>query len=160
MQLDEDGNQVRDLWAQSRKRSCYSNSELWGRAVAQAVVDCRLVDVMGWDYRLSTAALALLYYPRMRATWASDRRDWLGLTPNLTTRALWSTETPLEQWEIGEGNENLVYPSSWDFKSSFTCRPVLLPIRRKVWCGFLLPLKILRLGRFRTRNLWVQWQVH
>jgi hypothetical protein len=30
----------------------------------------------------------------------------------LTTRELWSsTETPLEQWEMGEGNENLVYPS-------------------------------------------------
>jgi hypothetical protein len=31
---------------------------------------------------------------------------------------LWpSPETPLEQQEMGEGNENLIYPSLWDFKS-------------------------------------------
>jgi hypothetical protein len=28
---------------------------------------CKLVVVMGWDCRLSTAALGLLYYPRMIA---------------------------------------------------------------------------------------------
>jgi hypothetical protein len=48
------------------------------------------------------------------------------LTPNLTTRALWSSpKTPLELQEMGEGNENLVYTSPWDFKSSFTCRKIL-----------------------------------
>jgi hypothetical protein len=30
-------------------------------------VYCRLVVVIGWDCRLSTAALGLLYYPRMKA---------------------------------------------------------------------------------------------
>jgi hypothetical protein len=35
-------------------------------------VDCRLVVVMEWDCRLSTAALGLLYYPRMIAVWASE----------------------------------------------------------------------------------------
>jgi hypothetical protein len=25
---------------------------------------------------------------------------------------------------MGEGNEDLVYPSSWDFKSFFTCRKI------------------------------------
>jgi hypothetical protein len=35
-------------------------------------VDCRLVVVMGWDCRLSTAALGLLYCPRVTAMWTSD----------------------------------------------------------------------------------------
>jgi hypothetical protein len=26
---------------------------------------------------------------------------------------------------MGEGNENLVYPSPWDFKSSLTCHKIL-----------------------------------
>jgi hypothetical protein len=41
-------------------------TELHGsKDMAQAVVDCKLVVVMGWDCRLSTAACGLLYYPRM-----------------------------------------------------------------------------------------------
>jgi hypothetical protein len=32
----------------------------------------RLAVVMGWDCHLSTAALGLLYYPRMIAMWASE----------------------------------------------------------------------------------------
>jgi hypothetical protein len=36
----------------------------------------------------------------------------------------------------------------------------LLPIRRKVCYGFLLPLKIHRLGRVWSRDPWVQWQAH
>jgi hypothetical protein len=74
-------------------------------------------------------------------------------------RHLWS------EWEVGEGNENLVYPSPWDFKRSFTCckilrHGVLRPIKRKVCCGFSSPLKIHCLGRALTRSLWVQWQLH
>jgi hypothetical protein len=38
---------------------------------ARWTVDCRLVVVMGWDYRLSTAALGLLYYPQVIAMWTS-----------------------------------------------------------------------------------------
>jgi hypothetical protein len=38
--------------------------------------------------------------------------------------------------------------------------PALLPIQRKVCCGFLSPLQIHRLGGVWTRNLWVQWQAH
>jgi hypothetical protein len=73
---------------------------------------------------------------------------WLRLIPNLSTRLLWQppvlaggpvsrdisgspqyclvvlpSETSLER--VGEGNENLVYPSLWDFKWSFTCRKIL-----------------------------------
>jgi hypothetical protein len=33
---------------------------------------------------------------------------------------------------MDEGNENLVYPSPWDFKSSFTCHKIL----QHGTCGF------------------------
>jgi hypothetical protein len=67
---------------------------------------------------------------------------------------------------MGEGNENLVYPSQWDLKSSLTCRNILrhgtlrlyFLSERKVCCGFLSPLKIHRRDRVRTRNLLGQWQ--
>jgi hypothetical protein len=29
------------------------------------------------------------------------------------------------KWEVGKGNENLVYLSPWDFKRSFTCHKIL-----------------------------------
>jgi hypothetical protein len=78
-----------------------------------------------------------------------SRRDRLGLTPDLTTRDLWRSR----RWARERGN--FVYSSLWDFKSSFTCRkilrhgtfPLYFPSERKVRCGFLLPLKIHRLGR-------------
>jgi hypothetical protein len=71
-----------------------------------------------------------------------SNRDRLKLTPDLTTR--WAT-----------GNDNFVYSSQWDFKSSFTCRkilrhgtfPLYFPSERKVCCGFLSSLKIHRLDR-------------
>jgi hypothetical protein len=55
---------------------------------------------------------------------------------------------------MGEGNENLIYPSLWDFKSSLTCRnilrhgtfPLYFPSERKVCCGFLSPLKSIGLA--------------
>jgi hypothetical protein len=78
-----------------------------------------------------------------------SNRDRLGLTPDLTTRHLWRSR----RW--ARGNENFVYSSLWDFKSSFTSRkilrhgtfPLYFPSERKVCCGFLSPLKIHRLGR-------------
>jgi hypothetical protein len=71
-----------------------------------------------------------------------SKRDRLQLTPDLTTR--WAT-----------GNDNFVYSSLWDFKSSLTCRkifrhgtfPLCLPAEEKVCRGFLSPLKIHLLGR-------------
>jgi hypothetical protein len=41
---------------------------------------------------------------------------WLVSCP---PRHLWS------EWEVGEENENLVYPSPWDVKRSLTCRKIL-----------------------------------
>jgi hypothetical protein len=59
---------------------------------------------------------------------------------------------------MGEGNENLVHPFSWDLKRSFTCRKIL----RHGTSGFtsnpkegllriFIALKIHRLRRVRTR---------
>jgi hypothetical protein len=78
-----------------------------------------------------------------------SKRDRLRLTPDLTTRDLWRSR----RWS--QGNDNFVYSSLWDSKSSFTCRKILrygtfslyFPSERKVCCGFLSPLKIHRLGR-------------
>jgi hypothetical protein len=68
---------------------------------------------------------------------------------------------------VGEGNDNLsIRPrgTSRDLlhvvKPYVMGPPALLPIRRKVCCGFLSPLEIHRIGRARTRNLWVQWQAY
>jgi hypothetical protein len=55
-----------------------------------------------------------------------SKRDRLGLTHNLTTRGLWRSR----RWT--KGNENFVYESLWDFKSSFTCRKNLT-----TWDGVL-----------------------
>jgi hypothetical protein len=59
----------------------------------------------------------------------------LRLTPNLSTRALWqplvlsgypvSRDISAASMIMGEGNDNLVYPSQWDFKRSLTCRKIL-----------------------------------
>jgi hypothetical protein len=73
-----------------------------------------------------------------------SKRDRLGLTPNLTIRDLWRRR----RW--ARGNDNFVYSSLWDFKSSFTCRKILrhgtFPLyflsERKMCCGFLSPLKM------------------
>jgi hypothetical protein len=165
--------------------------------------------MMGWDWRLRTAAsTGLLFILGWFAMWTMVWY-WLRLTPNLSTRALWqppvlsgdsrSAETSLAAlstgwrfchqrrlWKprvlsggpairdisgasgrMGEGNENLVYSSPWDFKRSFTCRKVL----REGTSGFtfhpkegvlriFIVLKNPSLGRVRTRNLWVQWQAH
>jgi hypothetical protein len=70
-----------------------------------------------------------------------SNRDRLKLTPDLTTR--WAT-----------GNDNFIYSSLWDLKSSLTHRKILrqetFPLyfssERKVCCGFASPLKIHRLG--------------
>jgi hypothetical protein len=61
-----------------------------------------------------------------------SKRDRLKLTPDLLTR--WAT-----------GNDNFVYSSLWDFKSSFACRkilrhgifPLYFPSERKVCCGLI-----------------------
>jgi hypothetical protein len=100
----------------------------------------------------------------------------LETTPNLSTRALWQPPT---FWRSairdisgasgrkGEGNENFVYSSQWDFRRSLTWHKIF----RHVTSGFtshpkegvlriFIALKVHRLGRVRTRNLWAQWRSH
>jgi hypothetical protein len=85
-----------------------------------------------------------------------SNRDRLKLTPDLTTRDLWRSR----RWARERGNENFVYSSLWDFKSSLTRRkilrhgtfPLYFPSERKVYCGILSPLKIHRLGRVLNKQ--------
>jgi hypothetical protein len=86
--------------------------------------------------------------------WLAQRQGWR------VKGWIWPSEQPRSaktdltiRWATG--NDNFVYSSLWDFKSSFTCRkilrqgtfPLYFPSDRKVCCGFLSPLKIHRLGR-------------
>jgi hypothetical protein len=94
----------------------------------------------------------------------------LRVTPNSSTRALWqppalsgdpvSRDISEASRRMDEGNDNLVYPSPWNFKISLTCHKIL----RHGTSGFtshpkegvlliLSPLKIHRLGRIRTHDL-------
>jgi hypothetical protein len=68
---------------------------------------------------------------------------------------------------MGEGNENLVHPFSWDLKRSFTCRKIL----RHATSGFTFHLKEGLLRIFialknplplpgSNPQLWVHWQAH
>jgi hypothetical protein len=50
-------------------KNSYSN--MWIRLRS---VDCRLVVVMGWDCRLRTAALGLLFYPWVISMWTWQTR--------------------------------------------------------------------------------------
>jgi hypothetical protein len=67
----------------------------------------------------------------------------------------------------GRRNENFAYSVSFDTSTdllhaikSYKGPPALLPIWRKVCCGFLSSLKIHHLSRIWTRDPWVQWQAH
>jgi hypothetical protein len=91
---------------------------------------------MGLDWRLRTAASrGLLFIPGWFTIWTMVWWYRLGITPNLSTRALWQSPVlsggPVSRdisgasGRVGEGNENLVYPSPWDFKRALTCRKIL-----------------------------------
>jgi hypothetical protein len=118
-----------------------------------------------------------IVHSRVTAMWTMVWWYRLRLTPNSFTRALWQplvlSYSPVSRDISGaskgmvEGNANFVCPSSLAFKRSLTCHKFLrhgtfglLPIWKKVCCGFLSPLKIHRLGLVRTRDLWIQWQAH
>jgi hypothetical protein len=150
-------------------------------ALYRTVSVARLGRLVGYDGVRLTSQNSGLYGPivhrRVIAMWTMVWWYRLGITPNLSTRALWqppvlsggpvSGDMSGASRIMGEGNENLVHPSPWDFKRSLTCPksydtgpPALLPIRRKVCRVFVSPLKIHRLGRDRIRDLWVKWQAH
>jgi hypothetical protein len=76
-----------------------------------------------------------IVHPRVTAMWTMVWWYRLGLTPNLSTRALWqqpvlsggsvSRDISGVSRRMGEGNENLVHPSKPDFKRSLTCHKIL-----------------------------------
>jgi hypothetical protein len=88
----------------------------------------------------------------------------------LSTRALWQSyqQRHLEQGGGMDERVRFCFISKMKYlKGSFTSREILrqgtsglLPIRRKVCCGFLSPLKIHGHGPDWTRDPCVQWQAH
>jgi hypothetical protein len=76
-----------------------------------------------------------IVHSRVTAMWTMVWWYWLGLIPNSSTRALWqppvlssgpvSRDISGASKKMGEENENLVYPSPWDFKSSLICHKIL-----------------------------------
>jgi hypothetical protein len=77
------------------------------------------------------------------------------VTPDLSTRAVLPAETSQASKRNGRRNEHFAYPIHYFDTStdllhavkSYDMGPTaLLPVRRKVCCGFLSPLKIHRLG--------------
>jgi hypothetical protein len=76
-----------------------------------------------------------IVHPRVISLWTMVQWYRLGLTPNLSTRAVWQTPVPSggpvnrdisgASRRMDEGNGKLVYPSPWDVKRSLTCRKVL-----------------------------------
>jgi hypothetical protein len=74
---------------------------------------------------------------------------------------------PAETYGASRGNRQRVRILPFQYlkylKGSLTCRKVLLPlallpIQRKVCCGFLSPIKIHRLDRVWTHDSRAQWQ--
>jgi hypothetical protein len=144
--------------------------------------------MMGWDWHLKTASSTdVLFIPGDLWCWPwYDETDWGKLSTCLSQRSgspstgWWSCQQR-HLWQppvlsggpairdisgasgrVGERNENLVYPSPWDFKRYFTCLKILRygtfsftfhpkeGVLRILW-----PSKIHRLGRVRIRILWV-----
>jgi hypothetical protein len=76
-----------------------------------------------------------IVHPWVIEMWTVVWWYWLGLTPNLSTRVLWqppvlsggpvSRDISGVSRRMGEGSENLVYLSLWDFKRSLTCHKIL-----------------------------------
>jgi hypothetical protein len=75
-----------------------------------------------------------IVHSRVIVMWTMVWWCLLGLTPNLSTSAIWQQPLGLlsggpvnrdisgASRRMGERNENLVSPSPWDFKRSLTCR--------------------------------------
>jgi hypothetical protein len=92
----------------------------------------RLV-TMGWVWHLRTAAsTSLLFIPRWCGPWY-DGIDWGYFITCLPQRfgshqysgGPVSGDISGASWRVGEGNENVVFPSPWNLKRSLTCRKIL-----------------------------------
>jgi hypothetical protein len=90
--------------------------------------------------------------------------SWLVLQSSL---AVLPAESSGETRRNGRRNENLVYPSPWDFKRSLTCRkilrhgtfPLYFPSEGRCTAD-LIALKMHLLCQVWTRDPWVQWRAH
>jgi hypothetical protein len=85
----------------------------------------------------------------------------LGITPYSCIRAFWQS---CQQRHLGQTGGISIWNTVRDFEhavKSYDMGPsALVPVRRKVSCGFLSTLKIHRLCRVWTCDPWVQWQAH
>jgi hypothetical protein len=128
---------MEDKWSASHdsRHKVFLLSLVWNGTGFYGYGTGRLV-VMGRNWRLSSAAsMDLLFISRWYEMWTMVWWYWLGLTPNLSIRALWQPpvlsggpairDISGGSGRVGEGNENLVYPFPWDFKKSFACRKIL-----------------------------------
>jgi hypothetical protein len=127
--------------------------------------------MMGWDC-LRTATTGLFFIPRVICEhgelWWLWWWCWLGITPDLSTRALCQSYQQRHLGQLGEMDKGvrILFISVWNTSrdlqhavKSYDMRPpALFSIRIKVCCGFLSFLKIHRLGRVWTRDTEVQWQ--
>jgi hypothetical protein len=144
-------------------------------------VNCSCICVLcGYDFIddgvrpcLRTAATnGPIVHPRVICEHGEPWWWWrrLGITPDSSTRAPWKFYQQRHLGQVGGINEGvrILRISNWNtsrvlqhaVKSYDMGPPALLPIRRKLYCGFLSPLKINRLGRVWIREPWVQWQAH
>jgi hypothetical protein len=92
----------------------------------------RVVDWLLWGETDVTELWPLWAYCSSPGDFDVDHGMMVSTGANSSTRVLWQPPVlsggPVSRGisgvsrRIAEGNENLVYPSSWDFKPSLTCR--------------------------------------
>jgi hypothetical protein len=130
--------------------------------------------MMGWVYVSQLQPpTGLLFIPLVICEHGEPWWWWLyhlGIIPDSFTRAFWQSDQQRHLGQVGgmdKRSENFAYQYLKYLKGSLMCHKyydmgplALLPIRRKVCCGFLSPLKIHRLDWVWTCDPWVQWQAH
>jgi hypothetical protein len=80
--------------------------------------------MMGWDRRLITAAVV---HPRVICNASHGRMILTEANSKLVYQSALAVTRNISvaSGRVGEGNENVVYPSPWDFKRCFTRRKIL-----------------------------------
>jgi hypothetical protein len=109
-----------------------------------------------------------MIYEHGEQWWNDNDREKLLIRPPERTLAILPDSNLVEnQEELGEGNYEFCLQNisfifveflNMPLKFSDMRSTALLPFRREVYCGFLSPLKMYRLGPFLTRELCVQLQ--
>jgi hypothetical protein len=151
----------------------YINSAI-NRAFSNNLSSNKTDHVDGVRVRLWTAASngSIIHFPVDIWAWRTMVKwYWQGKTLDLSTTALPGNPTaePYSSKSGGTSQKemNLAFEVHlFTLRSYFlhaakfyNMKPIaLLPLRRKVCCGFLSPLKIHHLGRVWTGEPWIQWQ--